>query len=91
MVAFEFPDQPPGNRFFWLLIEDGDAELCITDPGGEPDLRVVAQSNAFVDWHRGARSWASVVRGGDISLTGERDLVRAFPRWNTHHPELALQ
>ncbi|GJM39284.1 MAG: transcriptional regulator [Acidimicrobiales bacterium] len=89
VVAFEFPDQRPGNRFFWLLIHNGTAEVCATDPGGEAELRIVAQSPAFVDWHRGARSWAQALRSGDITITGKRALARVFPTWNTHTPALA--
>ena len=59
VVALIFPDERPTNRRYWLLIEGGDAEVCYSDPGGEPDLMVEAGSLAFVDWHRGARSWAT--------------------------------
>lgn len=89
VVQFEFPDERSGNRFFWLLIQDGDAEVCVSDPGDEPGLRVVARSAAFVDWHRGAMPWTEAVRSGAITLTGDRSLVRAFPSWNTRVPVLA--
>ena len=64
VVAFVFPDQPPGNRYYWLLVEHGDAEVCYVDPGGDPDLVVEAESVAFVDWHRGALSWSAAQRDG---------------------------
>lgn len=88
VVHFDFPEERAGNRFFWLLIDDGNAEVCTTDPGGAPDLRVVARSAAFVDWHRGALSWSNAIRNGDISIRGTRSLVRAFPSWNTRSPVL---
>lgn len=88
VVQFTFPDEAPGNRYFWLLVEDGDAEVCASDPGGEPALRVVARSSPFVDWHRGAVSWAEVTRRGDVEVSGPRSLVRAFPTWNTRQPVL---
>lgn len=88
VVKFEFPDERVGNRYFWLLIENGDAEVCVTDPGGEPALRVIAQSAAFVDWHRGVLSWSTAIRNGRIQLEGRRSMVRAFPTWNTLSPIL---
>ena len=84
VVAFTFPDERPGNRRFWLLVEHGDAEVCYSDPGGEPDLIVEARSLAFVDWHRGERSWQDVLRSGDVQLTGPTWLRRSFPMWNRH-------
>lgn len=89
VVHFEFPDERVGNRFFWLLVQDGNAELCVTDPGGEPELRVVARSSSFVDWHRGVLPWSSAVRNGGIIVTGDRSLAQAFPSWNTGAPVLA--
>jgi DNA-binding HxlR family transcriptional regulator len=88
VVRFTFPDEQPGNRHFWLLVEHGDAELCLTDPGGDAVLHVVARSAPFVDWHRGVRPWARVVRDGDVVLSGDPALVRAFPSWNRCAPRL---
>ncbi|MFK8024496.1 MAG: winged helix-turn-helix transcriptional regulator [Ilumatobacter sp.] len=88
VVRFEFIDQPAGNRYFWLLIHGGSAELCVSDPGGEPDLRVAADSIAFVAWHRGARAWDAALRAGDIVVHGDRTLARALPSWNTLVPQL---
>lgn len=89
VVSFEFPDERVGNRFFWLLIQNGIAEVCASDPGGEPDLRVVAKSAPFVNWHRGVLAWPTAVRRGDITIEGDRSLARAFPSWNTRTPILA--
>ena len=89
VVAFEFPDERPGNRRYWLLIEDGNAEICYSDPGDEPALRVVARSLPFVDWHRGVRQWRDVLRAGEVTLNGPRRLRQAFPSWNLHHPQLS--
>lgn len=89
IVRFEFPDERAGNRFFWLLVQDGGAEVCATDPGGEPELRVVARSASFVDWHRGVLPWSRAVRSGEITVTGNRSLARALPTWNTRTPILA--
>jgi DNA-binding HxlR family transcriptional regulator len=84
VVALIFPDERPTNRRYWILIDNGDAEMCYSDPGGEPDLVVEAGSRAFVDWHRGARSWADVLRSGDIRLSGPAWLRRSLPTWNAH-------
>jgi DNA-binding HxlR family transcriptional regulator len=86
VVAFTFPEERPSNRRFWILIEHRDAELCQSDPGGRADLTVSAASQAFVDWHRGARAWRDVVRTGEVALDGTQRLRRAFPTWNLHEP-----
>lgn len=89
VVSFSFPDQPPANRYYWLLLEEGDGEVCYSDPGDEPAVDVVAESLAFVDWHRGALPWSAAVRAGRIRVSGSRDLIRTLPTWNLHEPVLA--
>lgn len=88
VVGFTFPDQRPGSRRYWLLVADGDAQLCYRDPGGEPAVEVVAQSRAFIDWHRGALSWRQAIRRGEIEISGRRSLVRSFPSWNLRTPSV---
>ncbi len=91
VVAFVFPDQPPANRYYWLLVEHGDAEVCYADPGGDPDLLVEAESVAFVDWHRGALSWAAARRDGRVTVTGPQRLARSLATWNLHAPTAPRQ
>ena len=88
VVAFSFPDQPVGNRHYWLLVEGGDAQVCYTDPGGEPALQVTAESRAFIDWHRGRLSWSRAVSSGRIEVSGRREYARALPTWNLRAPHL---
>ncbi len=89
VVAFDFVDQPSGNRHFWLLVEHGDAQVCYVDPGGEPAVQVTAESAAFVDWHRGRLSWSAALRSGRIAVVGDRALRVALPTWNLREARLS--
>ncbi len=82
VVAFEFPDQPPAHRRFWMLVEDGDAELCHSHPGFDTDLEVIARSEAFTRWHVGEIEWNAALRNGGIRVVGAPSLARALPTWN---------
>lgn len=86
LIAFRFPDERAGNQRFWLLVTDGDAEVCVSDPGGELAAEVVARSRAFVDWHRGALPWRDAVRSGAIVVHGRHAVVRGLPTWNLRAP-----
>ncbi|MDP8958952.1 MAG: FAD-binding protein [Actinomycetota bacterium] len=84
LVRFEFAgDQPGYRRRFWLLFEDGNGEVCRTDPGYEESLRVVVYDpRTFARWHMGLVEWSEALRAGDIEVTGRRDLAAALPTWN---------
>lgn len=88
VVAFRFPEEKHGNRHFWLLVDGGEAEVCVEDPGDEPAAEVVAESRAFIDWHRGALTWTEARRTEVIRIRGDRAVVRSFPTWNLHAPDL---
>jgi DNA-binding HxlR family transcriptional regulator len=82
LVEFEFPDQPPAHRRFWMLVENGNAELCYSPPGFDTDLEVTARSGPFTRWHVGEVEWSTALRRGDIRVSGPRRLARALPTWN---------
>lgn len=84
LVEFTFPEEPPTNRRYWLLAEGGSAELCYAHPGGDPDVFVVATSDAFTRWHVGALEWRRALAEGSIQVTGATRLARTLPLWNRH-------
>ena len=80
-VRLDFIDQPLKNRHFWLVLDGGEIELCVSDPGFTPDLIVRAETEAFARWYMGQLSWAELLRAGRVSIDGPRALARAFPGW----------
>jgi DNA-binding HxlR family transcriptional regulator len=66
VVQFDFPEQPPAYRRFWVLVENGGAELCYSHPKFENDLKVTARSAAFTRWHVGELEWKDAVRARPI-------------------------
>ncbi len=89
VVAFRFVDQPPGRRSYWLLVENRDAQVCYTDPGGEPAVYVEAQTRCFLDWHRGQLTWPRALRTHGITVSGDPALVADLPNWNALAPRWA--
>ncbi len=80
-VRLDFLDQPLKNRHFWLVLDRGDIELCVSDPGFVPDLIVSAETEPFARWFMGQLTWSAVLRAGRVSIEGPRSLARAFPEW----------
>ncbi|HZD16803.1 MAG TPA: helix-turn-helix domain-containing protein [Actinomycetota bacterium] len=82
VVRFDFPDQPPAWKTFWLLFERGSCEVCDRHPGYEETLVVRASSLAFAKWHAGLLEWDDALESGAIEVAGPPDLARVLPRWN---------
>lgn len=81
-VRFDFLDEKPPHRRFWILFGPGGAELCYSHPGFDEDVVVEARSAAFTRWHLGELSWQQAIRCGDIRVEGPRALRLALPTWN---------
>lgn len=81
VVHFHFSDASDEERDFWLVLDDGEADLCLEDRGLDVDLRVVTDVRTLTAvWLGDARlSWA--MRHGKIRLRGPESLRKAFPGW----------
>jgi DNA-binding HxlR family transcriptional regulator len=79
VVKFEFSGTTSGKRLWWLVVEAGEVELCLLDPGFEPDLRVRAHLRTITEIWVGDRSCREAIQAEDVVLDGHRALVRDFP------------
>ncbi len=82
VVRFEFEYAGKPDKA-WLLLENGDGEVCATDPGHGDDLVVeVHDTMALARWHLGHIEWGTALRSGEIVVHGPTNLRRALPTWN---------
>jgi DNA-binding HxlR family transcriptional regulator len=81
VIHFTFPDAPRGKHEYWLLIERGDAEVCLTDPGFEVAVHAEGRVRAFADAWLGRRGWTQLIAANEIQLDGDRALVKRFQHW----------
>jgi DNA-binding HxlR family transcriptional regulator len=82
VVRFNFTGYAKRRMPIWLILDDGESELCLKHPGFDEDLVIDADAESFVKWHMGWVSWADAVRDERIRVTGAPALAAAFPTWN---------
>ena len=84
VVALTFPDVPaPHPRSWWLVIADGEADVCDEDPGHEITVSLTADLRALVEVWRGDRTWTEALRTGQMRVHGPEAVRRALPGWFT--------
>lgn len=81
VIGFEFSGAPAELSGFWLIHEDGDVQMCLKDPGYDPDLVVQSDLRRFVEAWRGIRRLRDEIADGRLQLFGPPELTRAFPSW----------
>ncbi len=77
-------------RDWWLVVADGEADVCDVDPGYDVAVTVSASLRGLVRVWRGDQSWAVALRSGDVVLDGPHAVRRALPGWFTLSPFAAV-
>ncbi len=83
VVEFEIGDVPRNQRYWWLLVDGEDVDVCPKHPGDEVALTVAADVGTIVRVWLGEIPLRDAIRSGQIELSGSRQMVQAFPAWFT--------
>ncbi len=81
VLEFEFSGTSAELRRFWLVVENGVADMCLKHPGYDADLIIRAEIRHFVEAWRGFRDLKAEIGAGRIAVEGPTDLCRALPDW----------
>jgi len=81
VVAFEFLDAPRARRFWWLVSENDEVDLCALDPGFEVDLRVRGRLPSLTAVWMGDRRFDDEIASGNLEVLGAQDLRQRLPEW----------
>jgi len=86
IIKFRFAGVPKGKSLWWLVAEDGDVQLCLTDPGYEIDLLVDTDLHTLAGVWIGEQDLKSALRTGAVKARGDPGLVESFPDWLRESP-----
>jgi DNA-binding HxlR family transcriptional regulator len=83
VVRFDYRGVPAGRgpATAWLVLDRGEVDVCLTDPGFGVDLVVIADLATFTKIWLGDVSFEQAIRARKVRLEGPREIARALPRW----------
>lgn len=81
VVEFTLEGVPAEKRFYWLVFEKGDIDICVQDPGHEIDLWVEAHIRTLIEIWLGFDTLTAALEAGRLLLDGARAEQDAFRRW----------
>lgn len=81
VVNFRFRDARPGERTWWLVVEDGVVDLCRDDPGRELTLVVDATVRALTEIWSGDRTPQQALQSRDVRVDGATRDAQDLWRW----------
>jgi len=81
VLMFEFSDYAAKFKRWWLVIEDGDIDVCMKDPGHEIDLQLVTTVSTLTAVWMGDIFLPQAIRSKMIRLSGPGKLKRDISTW----------
>ena len=87
VIGFEYTDQPRLKKDdwwvdkWWLVMADGESDLCLRDPGFEVDLHILTDLRTMTKVWMGDIPVREALRSGGIELHGARALADSFEDW----------
>ena len=85
-----FRHTAPDPQTIWLVLDRGEASVCLQHPGFESDVIATATTAAFSEVFKGYQGWREAVDAGRIEVTGPRRLASALPTWFRWSPWATL-
>ena len=81
VVAFQLSEAPPRASSWWLMVADGEAEVCDFDPGHQVAATISTSLLTLTQIWRGDRSWQRAMLDGSVSIDAPSEVRRAVPNW----------
>lgn len=81
VLLFEFSDYTSKFRRWWLVIDDGEVDVCMKDPGHEVDLHVLTDVKTLTGIWMGDVALSHAVRTRRLRLAGPTRLKRDMGKW----------
>ncbi|MGC2458579.1 MAG: helix-turn-helix domain-containing protein [Gallionellaceae bacterium] len=81
VVQFEYPDAPKGKRDWWLVSENGEVDLCLTNPGYEVDIVIKCSLKTMTAVWICQQHFRDAVKKGDIKVLGDSKLTSKLQDW----------
>jgi DNA-binding HxlR family transcriptional regulator len=80
-VKFVYPELSMGRKTWWLVIDDGNVDLCAVDPGYDIDLYVRSSLRSMTAVWMGYSTLKAEIDAGHIVLTGDKAVARSMHGW----------
>ena len=82
VFQFRYPDAPPKDRCWWLIVTPGEAaDLCGVDPGFDVDLYVQSSLAVMTAIWMGMDNVADARAADRLMLTGDPRLADTMEQW----------
>src|SRR5215471_9410157 len=81
ILAIDFTDRTPTDRYFWLHLSRSDVQLCRDDTGAPVDVWLSTPTEPATSWWLGHLTWAQLLRQPGVRVHGDHRLIGQMQHW----------
>lgn len=81
VLLFEFSNYTGKQRRWWLVINNGELDLCRTDPGHDINLHIRCDLKCLTQIWMGDISMHKAIRENKLKLDGDSNLKKSMKDW----------
>lgn len=81
VIKLEFTDYTSKLRYWWIVVKDGEADVCLKDQGYEVDLTISSDLKSLTAVWIGDMTMTRAIRDKKVSVTGLPYLKKNIATW----------
>jgi hypothetical protein len=81
VLLFEFSDYTSHFRRWWLVVEGGEVDVCMRDPGHEVDVHLLTNTKTLTGVWMGDIHMGEALKNESIGMTGPKRFKRDLSIW----------
>lgn len=85
-IQFLYPELSTSRQNWWLVIDKGAVDLCLSDPGFDVDLLIEGPLRTMTAIWMGVADIEKEAAAGRLSVDGDPEIARGMRAWLTLSP-----
>ena len=80
IIRFHFTELKK-QPYWWILVKGNSIDVCVLDPGKEPDVYFTSSVKVLSDIWMGVNTYRKAIRNGDLKAVSRSDLTKNITTW----------
>ena len=81
VIHIEFTDQKKADRFWWMIVDQNEIDLCFEDTGHEPNIVITTTLPIMTQIWLGYRNVQTAIDKQEIKIVGTYSYVKNITKW----------
>ncbi|MFK7793735.1 MAG: winged helix-turn-helix transcriptional regulator [Gammaproteobacteria bacterium] len=81
VIHIEFSEQSSHDRYWWMVIDNNEIDLCFEDTGHEPDITIITTLETMTNIWLGYSKLETMIREDKMKIFGAKEHVNSVSKW----------